>query len=219
MAIRLSHFLAADVECVATGHDHNSRQVAQFALVDEHQQVLLNVYVRPDKPVVSYLTPLTSLTAQLLQQQGMSLQQGLQLLRQTLPKQAILVGQNIRQDVQWLGLQEGTDFQSMVDLAGLYRVWNPKFNSYSVFGQDHVAKLLLSWNVADGHDAVGDAMKSIALFKLYQRLKPDEKGWTEALAKLLAVTPEPSFARQHPCFEGVCMGGRKTCTCGAPFFS
>ena len=70
--------------------------------------------------VCSDLTPLKapsvllgycSLTAQLLQEQGMSLQQGLQLLRQTLPKRAILVGQNIRQDVQWLGLQEGTDFQ------------------------------------------------------------------------------------------------------------
>ena len=76
--------------------------------------------------------------------------------------------------------------QSMVDLAGLYRVWNPKFNSYSVFGQDHVAKLLLSWDIADGHDAVGDAMKSIALFKLYQQLKPDEKGWTEALVRCVS---------------------------------
>lgn len=95
--------------------------------------------------------------------------------------------------------------QSMVDLAGLYRVWNPKFNSYSVFGQDHVAKLLLSWNVADGHDAVGDAMKSIALFKLYQRLKPDEKGWTEALVRCLVPSlPEsfwpgtPNMSRRHP---------------------
>ena len=83
--------------------------------------------------------------------------------------------------------------QSMVDLAGLYRVWNPKFNSYSVFGQDHVAKVLLSWNVADGHDAVGDAMKSIALFKLYQRLKPDEKGWSEALARCLVLLQPESF--------------------------
>jgi len=35
--------------------------------------------------------------------------------------------------------------------------------------------------------------------------------------KLLAMPPEPSFAKQNPSYEGVCMGNRKTCTCGAPF--
>ena len=35
--------------------------------------------------------------------------------------------------------------------------------------------------------------------------------------KLLAIPPEPSFAKRFPTFEGVCMGNRKTCRCGAPF--
>lgn len=38
-----------------------------------------------------------------------------------LPRNAVLVGLNIRQDVQWLSLREGEDFRSMVDIAGLYR--------------------------------------------------------------------------------------------------
>ncbi len=42
-----------------------------------------------------------------------------------------------------------------MDLAGLYRVWNARYNSYSVFGQDHLAKVLLGWDAqAGGHDAV-----------------------------------------------------------------
>ncbi len=33
-----SHY-SIDVECVATGTDHNSRAVAQIALVDQYEQV------------------------------------------------------------------------------------------------------------------------------------------------------------------------------------
>ena len=51
------------------------------------------------------------LTAEVIQTQGVSFQQGVQLLRSILPSTAVLVGQNIGQDVQWLQLKEGKDFQ------------------------------------------------------------------------------------------------------------
>ncbi len=60
--------------------------------------------------MVSYLTPLTGLTAALLEAHGMPLAQALATLRASLPREAVLVGQNIRADVQWLGLREGQDF-------------------------------------------------------------------------------------------------------------
>ena len=42
----------------------------------------------------------------------------------------------------------------MMDLTGLFRVFNPQYKSWSVFGQDHLAKVLLNWDVAvGGHDA------------------------------------------------------------------
>lgn len=34
-------FYSIDVECVATGTDHNTRSLAQLALVDQHMNVLL----------------------------------------------------------------------------------------------------------------------------------------------------------------------------------
>jgi phage terminase large subunit-like protein len=34
-------------------------------------------------------------------------------------------------DVQWLGLEEGKDFGGLMDLAGLWRTFNPKFKNYS----------------------------------------------------------------------------------------
>jgi DNA polymerase III epsilon subunit-like protein len=74
--------------------------------------------VKPDKPVVSYLTALTGLTQEIIDSKGVSLPDAVQQLRSCLPRDAVLVGQNILQDVQWLGLKEGTDFKSCLDLAG-----------------------------------------------------------------------------------------------------
>lgn len=52
-------YYSIDVECVATAKTHNARAVAQISLVDGYEAVLLNIYVRPEAPVVNYLTPLT----------------------------------------------------------------------------------------------------------------------------------------------------------------
>jgi RNA exonuclease 4 len=137
----MSLYYSIDVECVATGTDHNSRAVGQVALVNQAEEVVLNIYVKPDKPVVSYLTALTGLTAELVEQEGVPVETAVAQLKACLPTTAILVGQNILQDVQWLGLKEGTDYASCMDLAGLYRVWNMRYNSWSVYGQDHLLKV------------------------------------------------------------------------------
>ena len=69
-----THF-SIDVECVATGKEHNARAVAQIALVDQFERCLLNVFVRPPEgaEVHSYLTPLTGLTKELIDQHGVPL--------------------------------------------------------------------------------------------------------------------------------------------------
>ncbi|GIL53438.1 hypothetical protein Vafri_9016 [Volvox africanus] len=85
-----------------------------------------NVYIKQDRPVASYLTPLTGLTEELLWERGVPLVQALASVRSILPRDAVLIGQNIRQDVMWLGLKEGVDFEGMQDLQGLYRIWNEK---------------------------------------------------------------------------------------------
>jgi hypothetical protein len=213
-----STYYSIDVECVAVGYDHNARAVAQISLVNQYEKVVLNLYVLPQTPVVSYLSPLTGLTRDILEQRGMPLQAAVDLLKQHLPKHAILVGQNIAKDVDWLGLKDGEDFGQLMDLTGLFRIYNERYKSYSVFSQDHLAKVLLAWDVSGNHDAVGDAIKSIRLFNLYQSTVGYPDKWKEVCDRVLGVEPEPSFAKRNPTFEGVCMGNRKTCTCGAPFF-
>lgn len=62
-----------DVECVATGVQHNARSIAQVALVDEWGRAVFSVYVKQDIPVLSYITELTGLTEETLQQHGLPL--------------------------------------------------------------------------------------------------------------------------------------------------
>ena len=57
-------------------------------------------YVNPEKPVTSYLTPLTGVTRDLLESKGVPLASALVELRRVLPPTAVLVGQNILKDVQ-----------------------------------------------------------------------------------------------------------------------
>ncbi|EKX51667.1 hypothetical protein GUITHDRAFT_65948, partial [Guillardia theta CCMP2712] len=202
---------------------HNARATAQISLVSYDEQCILNLYVKPECEVRSYLSPLTGLSKEMLDQHGMSLDQAMAILRSHLPKHAILVGQNIRKDVEWLQLEEGKDFESVVDLAGitiLGLVWNDQFSSFTYFGLDHTATCWLGQaNSGAPHNAVTDAIKSMQIFKLYLSVQNDQKR-VEELQKLLLATPlAPSFAKQHPTYEGCCMGNRKTCTCGAPFFS
>ena len=51
------------------------------------------------------------LTQDLIEQQGVPFQQGIHYLKSFLPASAVLIGQNIGQDVRWLQLKEGRDFQ------------------------------------------------------------------------------------------------------------
>lgn len=87
--------------------------------------------------------------------------------------------------------------QSLVDLSGVYRVWNSKYKTWSVFGQDHLAKVLLGWDSQNAsHDAVGDAIKSIRLFNLYNTLKAYPKAWQQAQVSLLPCLTQQSLIEQ-----------------------
>lgn len=52
-----------------------------------------------------------SLTQEIIKSQGQPLAAAVATLKEHLPRTAILVGQGIGNDVAWLGLTEGQDFE------------------------------------------------------------------------------------------------------------
>ena len=178
-----------DVECVATGVSHNARSIAQVALVDEWSRPIFNVFIKQDVPVVSYINQLTGLTKEIIDEYGLPLglfiltvhtlkqftlkAEALAHLRAHLSPNAILVGQSIQKDVQWLQLAEGVDYFSLIDISGLFRVWNPSRNEYTNFSQDHCAKVWMGIENRAQHNAVTDASISMSLFNAYRTVQWD----------------------------------------------
>ena len=51
--------LSIDVECVATGYSHLDRAPCSVAIVNDRCEILFDSLIKPDKPIVSDLFPLS----------------------------------------------------------------------------------------------------------------------------------------------------------------
>ena len=136
------NYVCIDVECVATGYRHDERSVALVAIVDKDERVLLRKTIKPDKPVVSYITPLTGLRKGDLDN-GDRLADVIREVKLLLGPNIVLVGQGIVSDIEWLELRKGTDYQDTVDLGNLFKGYNPRFGNYSYHTLRHEANTLL----------------------------------------------------------------------------
>jgi hypothetical protein len=123
-------------------------------------------------------------------------------LRAHLSPNAILVGQNILKDIQWLQLAEGVDFHSVIDLAGLFRVWNPLRGEYTSFSQDHCAQVWIGVGERTQHNAVTDAAISMSLFNAYRTVQWDARRLHEMQAATLAAERLPGFSARNPVIDG-----------------
>ena len=110
-------YVSIDVECVATGRCHDARSVALVAIVDQDERVLLMKKVKPSETIVSFLTPLTGL------RDGEQLSSVLEEVKRLLGPDVVLVGQGVKNDVNWLNLREGEDYSSTVELGELFKTY------------------------------------------------------------------------------------------------
>lgn len=191
-----------DVECVATGIQHNSRSIAQVALVDEWNRPIFNAYIKQDKPVVSYLTELTGITKEMLENYGLPLAEALAQLRSFLSPHVVLVGQSIHKDVQWLQLVQGMDYEICINLVDLFKVWNPSRSNFTHFSQDHCAKVWLDIPQREHHDAMTDAAISMSLFNAYRTIQWDHRQLFQLQRNTLYAPRIPGFSSAHPVIEG-----------------
>lgn len=135
-------YMSVDVECVATGKRHDAREVCSVAVVDATERVLLLKKVKPESPVMSYLTPLTGLRQGDLDD-GERLSDVVSEVKALLGPDVVLVGQGVKCDIEWLGLQQGRDYASTVDLGGMFKAYNSRYRKYSFFSLSHEANTLL----------------------------------------------------------------------------
>ncbi len=133
-----------DVECVATGRRHvnDDRDVCIVAVVDQNEKVLLKKKVKPEKPVVSYLTPLTGVRAGDLDD-APTVASVIAEVKSLLGPNAVLVGQNIQSDIEWLRLEQGVDYGRTVEVSEMFSSYNSRYGNISYFSLAHEANTLL----------------------------------------------------------------------------
>ena len=135
-------YFCVDVECVATGRRHDERAVCLVVVMDQHEKVVLRKTVKPEKPVVSYLTPLTGVQEGSLDD-GNSLSSVIAEVKQLLGPDVTLVGQGIKSDIKWLQLKQGEDYGDSVDLGEVFKTYNARYSNYAFFSLSHEANTLL----------------------------------------------------------------------------
>lgn len=135
-------YMSIDVECVATGRRHDDRDVCFVSVVDGDCKVLLSKKVKPEKPVVSYLTPLTGVRKGDLDN-GARLANVIAEVKALLGYDVTLVGQGVKSDIEWLKLQQGVDYADFVDLGEMFKTYNQRYRNYSFFTLRHEANTLI----------------------------------------------------------------------------
>ena len=145
-------------------------------------------------------------------------------LRAHIPPNAILVGQNILKDVQWLQLAEGVDYLQLIDISALFRVWNASRGEYTTFSQgkisfscillhliddiqsfalcsDHCAKVWLGTPDREGHNALEDAAISMALFNTYRNVQWDPPRLQQLQYATFTSPRIPGFSTRFPVID------------------
>ncbi len=135
-------YMSVDVEYVATGKRHDARDVCSVAVVDGEEKTLLSKMVKPEKPVVSYLTPLTGVREGDLDN-GEALSDVIAQVKAILGPDVILVGQNIQIDIDRLELQQGEDYSTYIDLSDMFKVYHPRYGNFNYFTLKHEANILI----------------------------------------------------------------------------
>lgn len=208
-----------DVECVAIGttHEKSSRAPCELALVDGFGKVLLQTLISVPQPIVSFLTPFTGLKKGDLERgNAMPLDVVVEQIRQRLPANAILVGQNPAGDFEWTGLRKGIDFEDMIDLAEVFRG-----SDGTVCSLQHEAFVLLDRvSGKRPHDPVWDAAVSVELYHKAAQAKGDDlAGMRRRLRSVKFWPPRPSTAKRCGFrIDGVCLSlySAENCSCGKP---
>ncbi|KAG2329459.1 hypothetical protein Bca52824_000639 [Brassica carinata] len=88
------------VDCEMVLCDDGTEGLVRVAAVDRHLKVILDEFVKPDKPVVDYRTDITGITAEDIEKATLSLVDIQETLQPFLSNGAILVGHSLNKDLE-----------------------------------------------------------------------------------------------------------------------
>ena len=190
--------LAMDCEmCQVKGGE---QALTRISLVDWDESTVMDELVKPDLPIVDYLTPYSGITAEKLEPISTSLIEIQERLVALLKPHTILVGHSLNADLAALRLTH----PFIIDTALLYPHPRgaPLKSSLKWLAQKYLSREIQKGHGSSGHDSIEDAIACLDLVKL-----KGEKGPTWGTSE---ATNESIFKRlKRASAPGVNRGGEE----------
>ena len=134
-------YISINIEFVATGYCHDDRDLCSVTLVGHNRNVLLSNRIKPEKEIVSYLTPITHVEKGAINN-GAHLSSVLPKVKSILGPDVILISQKTH-ELHALQLEKNVHYIGCVDLTKAFSYYHPYYDNYSIFSLQHQAKILL----------------------------------------------------------------------------
>eukprot|EP00250_Pteridium_aquilinum_P017482 c23650_g1_i1 orf=109-1629(+) len=172
------HMLSLDCEMVVC--DGENKELVRVCVVDEEDKVLLDMLVKPTRPVIDYLTPITGICEVDLKHITCGFLDAQAAVLKLLTSDTILVGHSLHNDLKALKI----DHSRVIDTSFLFQFRN-KPESYNA-GLNSLCKAILGHEFReDGkpHDCLLDA--TIPMKIVHHTLKHGIKGPIDIQVKML----------------------------------
>lgn len=185
--------IAVDCEMVLTV---SGSSLARITLIDEDGSVLLDELVKPDQPIIDYLTRYSGITPARMKTATCSLRRAQKYVRKLVNHNVILVGHGLENDLKALQLAH----PYCVDTSLLYdHHRGPPYKPSLRFLARSYLKRQIQVRNQDriGHDSNEDARATLDLFKLKLANKPSFGKFKQTeliMDRLLANRPSRSSA-------------------------
>ena len=143
-------------------------EVTQIAIVDESLNCIYKTYIKPDNPIIDYVTAYSGITAEIMKDVKTTLAEVIKHINNILPTQAIFVGHSLENDLKALKLYHN----KVIDTATIFS--SGKGGSFKP-GLRFLAMKFLKAKIQDsasGHDPSEDAMTCMRLVKLKVKRGP-----------------------------------------------
>ncbi|KAI9355473.1 hypothetical protein BD770DRAFT_411681 [Pilaira anomala] len=146
--------------------------LARVTLIDEDGTKLLDEMVKPDEPIIDYLTKYSGITPEAMSNAQCSLRRAQKHVRKIVDHNTILVGHGLENDLKALRLAH----PYCVDTSLLYDHHRgpPYKPSLRFLARNYLKRHIQDRNEAHiGHDSAEDAVATLDLFKLKLANKPN----------------------------------------------
>ncbi|KAI4087460.1 MAG: hypothetical protein L6R37_008319 [Teloschistes peruensis] len=178
------------IDCEMCKVEGDTMALTRISIVDWDGSVVMDELVKPDEPIIDYLTQFSGITAEKLEPVTTDLATIQKDLHKILTPQSILIGHSVNSDLEALKLTH----PFIIDTSVLYQHPRgpPMKSSLKWLAQKYLCREIQKGHGTRGHDSVEDARACLDLVKMKCEKGPEwgtSAIYTESIFKRLARSP------------------------------